>query len=53
MEIMNISSSEDGIISFLDFFNEIDKYFDKILNEEGYSTYNEKLKKISEVKYSI
>jgi hypothetical protein len=53
MEIMNTSSSEDGIISFLAFFNEIDKHFDKILNEEGFSPYNEKLKKISEGNYSI
>lgn len=53
MEILNTSSSEDGIISFLAFFNEIDKHFDKILNEEGFSPYNEKLKKISEGNYSI
>ena len=50
---MNTSSSEDGIISFLAFFNEIDKHFDKILNEEGFSPYNEKLKKIAEGNYSI
>lgn len=47
------TNNEDTIISFLAFFNEIDKHFDKILGEEGFSPYNEKLKKISEGNYSI
>lgn len=53
MDTQNITANEDSIISFLAFFNEIDKHFDKILNEEGFSPYNEKLKKISEGNYSI
>ena len=43
-----IPSQEEGIVSFLAFFNEIDKHFDKVLNEEGFSPYNEKLKKIAD-----
>lgn len=46
-------TNEDTIISFLAFFNEIDKHFDKILGEDGFSPYNEKLKKIAEGKYSV
>lgn len=53
MDNQNMNTTEDGIISFLAFFNEIDKHFDKVLNEEGFSPYNEKLKKISEGNYSI
>lgn len=45
--------TEENIISFLAFFNEIDKHFDKILNEEGFSPYNEKLKKLAEGNYTI
>lgn len=45
--------SEDTIISFSAFFNEIDKHFDKILDEEGFSPFNEKLKKIAEGRYPI
>lgn len=47
------NSSEDTIISFLALFNQIDKHFDKVLWEEGFSPYNEKLKKISEGRYPI
>lgn len=43
----------DTIISFSAFFNEIDKHFDKILGEEGFSPFNEKLKKITDGNYSI
>lgn len=46
-------ATEDTILSFLAFFNEIDKHFDKILGEEWFSPYNEKLKKIAEGRYSI
>lgn len=50
----NISSNrEDLILSFLAIFNGIDKHLDKILGEEGFSPYNEKLKKISDGNYSI
>ena len=48
-----IPSQEEGIVSFLAFFNEIDKHFDKVLNEEGFSPYNEKLKKIADGNYTI
>ena len=53
MESKEMLSNEEGIISFLAYFNEIDKHFDKILNEEGFSPYNEKLKKIAEGNFSI
>ncbi|PZM86637.1 MAG: hypothetical protein DLD55_05150 [candidate division SR1 bacterium] len=53
MEITETMTNEEGIISFLAYFNEIDKHFDKILNEEGFSPYNEKLKKIAEGNFSI
>lgn len=53
METKEIMTNEDAIISFLAFFNEIDKHFDKVLNEEGFSPYNEKLKKISEGNFTI
>ena len=46
-------NTEENIISFLAFFNQIDKHFDKILWEDGFSPYNEKLKKIAEWNYSI
>lgn len=48
-----VMTNEESIISFLAFFNQIDKHFDKILGEEGFSPYNEKLKKIAEGRYSI
>jgi len=53
--IMNMqqATNEENIISFLAYFNEIDKYFDKILWEDGFSPYNEKLKKIAEWNYTI
>lgn len=53
MKTKEIMTNEDAIISFLAAFNEIDKHFDKILNEEGFSPYNEKLKKISEGNFTI
>lgn len=53
MKEKSTPSGEETIISFLAFFNEIDKHFDKILGEEGFSPYNEKLKKIAEGNYSI
>lgn len=53
MEGTNVVQNEDTIISFLAFFNEIDKHFDKLLWEEGFSPYNEKLKKIAEGNYTI
>ncbi len=47
------SNGEDLILSFLAIFNGIDKHLDKVLGEEGFSPYNEKLKKISDGNYSI
>ena len=52
MEQLEQNTSEENIISFLAYFNEIDKHFDKVLWEDGFSPYNEKIKKIAEWNYS-
>lgn len=46
-------ANSDTIISFSAFFNDIDKHFDKVLWEEGFSPFNEKLKKIADGRYPI
>lgn len=53
MMIDQNQNNDEMILSFLAFFNQIDKHLDKILGEEGFSPYNEKLKKIAEGRFSI
>ncbi len=53
MTTLESTTDEENIISFLAYFNEIDKHFDKVLWEDGFSPYNEKLKKIAEGNYTI
>ena len=53
MELVEQNTSNENIITFLAYFNEIDKHFDKVLWEDGFSPYNEKIKKIAEWNYSI
>ena len=53
MDQLEKNTNEENIISFLAYFNEIDKYFDKVLWDDWFSPYNEKIKKIAEWNYSI
>lgn len=43
----------DSVMRFLALFNQIDKYFDKILNLDSFLPYNEKIKRIIEGNYYI
>jgi len=42
----NATQKEDPIILFLALFNSIDKYFDKVLDQDKFLPFNEKVKRI-------
>lgn len=46
-------TNDESIISFLAYFNQIDKHLDKVLGDDGFAPYNEKLKKVAEGRFSI
>lgn len=48
-----IKSEEQKTLEFLWHFNEIDKFFDKVLWSENFLTYNEKIKEISTWNFNI
>ena len=41
------------VMRYLSLFNEIDKHFDKVLGNERFLPYNDKIKQIIQGKYSI
>lgn len=43
----------DSVLRFLSLFNQIDKYFDKVLNLDAFLPYNEKIKRIISWDYYI
>jgi len=49
----NLEQKEDPIIVFLALFNSVDKYFDKVLSQDKFLPFNEKVKRIIEWKYYI
>jgi hypothetical protein len=44
---------QSRVMQFLSLFNEIDKYFDKVLGTERFLPYNDKLKQIMQGQYPI
>lgn len=44
-------TNDESIISFLAYFNQIDKHLDKVLGDDGFAPYNEKLKKVAEGRF--
>ena len=51
--IINWKQKEDPIIIFLALFNSVDKYFDKILWQEKFLPFNEKIKRVVQWKYYV
>jgi len=48
-----MDSSEQLIISYLAYFNQIDKHFDKLLGLDNFLPYNEKIKRITQMNFPI
>jgi len=46
-------TSQDPIIQYLAYFNQIDKHFDKVLGTKKFLPYNEKIKRIIQWEYPI
>lgn len=44
---------QDRVMKYLSLFNEIDKYFDKVLGTEKFMPYNDKIKQIIQGHYPI
>ena len=46
-------NEQERVMLYLSLFNEIDKYFDKVLGNEKFMPYNDKIKQIIQGQYPI